>query len=51
MIIASSYADGVKILRMKKNDIDPRYFYYFLKNIDLGNLLITLVNYRLLKEV
>jgi type I restriction enzyme S subunit len=42
-------ADGVKILRTK-NDIDPRYFYYFLKNIDLGNLGYAR-HYRLLKEV
>ncbi len=42
-------ADGVKILK-PKNDIDPRYFYYFLKNVDLGNLGYAR-HYRLLKEV
>jgi type I restriction enzyme S subunit len=42
-------ADGVKILRTK-NDIDPRFFFYFLKNVDLGNLGYAR-HYRLLKEV
>jgi type I restriction enzyme S subunit len=42
-------ADGVKILQTK-NEIDPRFFYYFLQNIDLGKLGYAR-HYRLLKEV
>lgn len=42
-------ADGVKIL--KPNDkIDPKYFYYFLQNIELGSLGYAR-HYRLLKEI
>jgi type I restriction enzyme S subunit len=41
-------ADGVKILK-SKSIITPRYLYYFLKNIDLGNLGYAR-HYRLLKE-
>lgn len=42
-------ADGVKILK-PKNDIDPKYFYFFLQNIDLGSLGYAR-HYRLLKEI
>jgi type I restriction enzyme, S subunit len=42
-------ADGVKVLQ-PKNDIDPRFFYYFLQNIDLGSLGYAR-HYRLLKEI
>jgi len=42
-------ADGVKILQ-PKSDIDPRYFYYFLQNVNLGNLGYAR-HYRLLKEL
>lgn len=42
-------ADGVKILK-PKNKIDPKYFYYFLQNIDLGSLGYAR-HYRLLKEI
>ncbi len=42
-------ADGVKILK-PKNQIDPKYFYYFLQNIDLGSLGYAR-HYRLLKEI
>lgn len=42
-------ADGVKILKPKDN-IDPKYFYYFLQNIDLGSLGYAR-HYRLLKEI
>src|SRR3989339_1880639 len=42
-------ADGVKILRPKAF-LDPRYFYYYLKSIDLKNLGYAR-HYRLLKEV
>jgi len=42
-------ADGVKILQ-PKNDIDPRFFYYFLQNINLGSLGYAR-HYRLLKEI
>jgi type I restriction enzyme S subunit len=41
-------ADGVKILKPKCN-INPRYLYFFLKNIDLGSLGYAR-HYRLLKE-
>ncbi len=30
-------ADGVKVLKPKQ-DIDPKYFYYFLQNVNLGCL-------------
>jgi len=42
-------ADGVKILQ-PKDSIEPRYFYYFLQNINLGNLGYAR-HYRLLKEI
>ena len=42
-------SDGVKILK-PKNQIDPKYFYYFLQNIDLGSLGYAR-HYRLLKEI
>ncbi len=42
-------ADGVKILK-PKDKIDPKYFYYFLQNIDLGSLGYAR-HYRLLKEI
>lgn len=42
-------ADGVKILKPKDN-IDPKFFYYFLQNIDLGSLGYAR-HYRLLKEI
>jgi type I restriction enzyme S subunit len=42
-------ADGVKILQPKSN-IDPRFFYYFLQNINLGSLGYAR-HYRLLKEI
>jgi type I restriction enzyme S subunit len=42
-------ADGVKILQ-PKNNIDPRFFYYFLQNINLGSLGYAR-HYRLLKEI
>jgi len=42
-------ADGVKILKPKEK-IDPKYFYYFLQNIDLKSLGYAR-HYRLLKEV
>jgi len=42
-------ADGVKILQ-PKNDIAPRFFYYFLQNINLGSLGYAR-HYRLLKEI
>jgi type I restriction enzyme S subunit len=42
-------ADGVKILKPKEK-IDPKYFYYFLQNIDLGRLGYAR-HYRLLKEI
>lgn len=42
-------ADGVKILQTKSN-IDPRYFYYILHNINLGSLGYAR-HYRLLKEL
>lgn len=41
-------ADGVKILQTNEN-INPKYFYYYLKNIDLGKLVYAR-HYRLLKE-
>jgi len=41
-------ADGVKILK-PKDKIDSKYFYYFLQNVDLGNLGYAR-HYRLLKE-
>ncbi len=42
-------ADGVKVLKPKDN-IDPKFFYYFLQNIDLGSLGYAR-HYRLLKEI
>jgi len=42
-------ADGVKILK-PKSDIDPRFFFYFLQNVDLGSLGYAR-HYRLLKEL
>jgi type I restriction enzyme S subunit len=42
-------ADGVKILKPKEK-IDPKYFYFFLQNIDLGSLGYAR-HYRLLKEI
>ncbi|MBS1738573.1 MAG: restriction endonuclease subunit S [Bacteroidetes bacterium] len=42
-------ADGVKILK-PKDKVDPKYFYYFLQNIDLGSLGYAR-HYRLLKEI
>ena len=42
-------ADGVKILQ-PKNNIDPRFFFYFLQNINLGSLGYAR-HYRLLKEI
>ena len=42
-------ADGVKILQPKKL-LDPRFFYYFLQNVDLKNLGYAR-HYRLLKEI
>ncbi len=42
-------ADGVKILQ-PINSIDPRFFYYFLQNINLGSLGYAR-HYRLLKEI
>lgn len=42
-------ADGVKILKPKDN-IDTKYFYYYLQNIDLGSLGYAR-HYRLLKEI
>lgn len=41
-------ADGVKILK-PKDKVDPKYFYYFLQNIDLVDLGYAR-HYRLLKE-
>ena len=42
-------ADGVKILK-PQDKIDPKYFYYFLQNVDLGSLGYAR-HYRLLKEI
>jgi type I restriction enzyme S subunit len=42
-------ADGVKIFQTK-NGIEPRYFYYLLKNLNLGSLGYAR-HYRLLKEI
>ena len=42
-------ADGVKILQ-PKGDIDPRFFYYFLQNVNLGSLGYAR-HYRLLKKL
>lgn len=42
-------ADGVKILQ-PKNYLEPKYFYYYLKNIHLKNLGYSR-HYRLLKEI
>lgn len=42
-------ADGVKILK-PKNFIDPRFFYYFLQNVELKNLGYAR-HYRLLREI
>jgi len=42
-------ADGIKILQ-PKNGINPRFFYYYLQNIELGNLGYAR-HYRLLKEI
>src|SRR5690554_3978483 len=42
-------ADGVKILK-PNSEIDPKYFYYFLQNIDLGSLGYAR-HYKLLKEI
>lgn len=42
-------ADGVKILQSKK-EIDSRYFYYYLQNINLASLGYAR-HYRLLKEI
>ena len=42
-------ADGVKVLN-PKNKINPKYFYYFLQNVDLGSLGYAR-HYRLLKDI
>jgi|688.fasta_scaffold54664_3 type I restriction enzyme S subunit len=42
-------ADGVKILQ-PQNNIDTKYFYYYLQNIDLGTLGYAR-HYKLLKEI
>jgi type I restriction enzyme S subunit len=42
-------ADGVKILKTKK-EIEPKYFYYYLQNIHLGSLGYAR-HYKLLKDV
>lgn len=42
-------ADGVKIFK-PKDEIDSKYFYYFLQNVDLGNLGYAR-HYKLLKEI
>ena len=42
-------ADGVKILQPNKN-IDSRYLFYYLQNINLGDLGYAR-HYRLLKEI
>lgn len=42
-------ADGVKILQTK-SEIEPRYFYYYLQNVNLGSLGYAR-HYRLLKEL
>ena len=42
-------ADGVKIFQTK-NNINPKYFFYFLQNIELENLGYAR-HYRLLKEI
>lgn len=42
-------ADGVKILK-PKDIIDPKYFYYFLQNVELGSLGYAR-HYRLLREI
>lgn len=42
-------ADGVKIFQTK-NEIDPKYFFYYLQNIELQNLGYAR-HYRLLKEI
>ena len=42
-------ADGVKILKTT-DKIDPKYFYYFLQNIDLGSLGYAR-HYKLLKAI
>ena len=42
-------ADGVKILK-PNSEIDPKYFYYFLQNIDLGSLGYAR-HYKLLKKI
>ena len=42
-------ADGVKILQ-PTNELDPRYFYYYMQNLNLGSLGYAR-HYRLLKEV
>jgi len=42
-------ADGVKILQ-PINEIDPRYFYYYLQNVNLSDLGYAR-HYRLLKEI
>ncbi len=41
-------ADGVKILQ-PINEIEPRYFYYYLQNVNLGDLGYAR-HYRLLKK-
>ncbi|MDP8314320.1 MAG: restriction endonuclease subunit S [Candidatus Celaenobacter antarcticus] len=42
-------ADGVKILQ-PINEIEPRYFYYYLQNVNLGDLGYAR-HYRLLKKI
>ena len=42
-------ADGVKILNLK-NEIEPKYFYYYLKNVNLDNLGYAR-HYKLLKKL
>ncbi len=42
-------ADGVKILK-PKDELEPKYLYYFLQNVNLGSLGYAR-HYRLLKEI
>jgi type I restriction enzyme S subunit len=42
-------ADGVKIIK-PKDDLEPKYLYYFLQNVNLGSLGYAR-HYRLLKEI